>query len=167
MRKKYSKLKKRKIWLKFYKIYFFKKNLKKYRPNRIALFKKFSQFFSDFKISLTPKLDYSNAELSVMGGRYWRSSYFYDKFFYKNKSLNLKEFFFFKNKFNYSKKSNDFVLFKFFTIYSKYFVLNMRKFKKVENSKKKHVKAFFLNLIKLKKKNLNLLFLSKLIIIFF
>ena len=166
MKKKHLSLKKRKIWLKLYRIYFFKKNSKKYGPNRIILFKKFSQFFNKFKNLLTPQTRYSTVSLSLVGGKYWRSSYFYDKFFLKHKSLDLKEFFFFKKKFNYSKKSNDFVLFKFFVLYSKYFTLITHKFKHTENLKKKKIKSYFLNLIKINQKNLNLLVLSKLIITF-
>ena len=58
------------------------------------------------------------------------------------------------------------VLFKFFVLYSKYFTLITHKFKHTENLKKKKIKSYFLNLIKINQKNLNLLVLSKLIITF-
>ena len=165
--RKYIRLKLIRFRLKLYKIYFLKKNFKKYGQNKRTISKKFSQFMSRFKGHLTVNLSFQNIKLSLIGGKYWRSTYYYDKFFYKKQSLDLQEIFFFKRKYKYHQKSNEYVLLKFFSLYSKYFLVLINKIKFTKNIKILVLKLITKTLIKKKKKGLVFLVFSKLIIILF
>lgn len=165
--RKYLRSTKVKRWIKFYKIYFFNKNLKKYGQNRSIIIKKFSQFLFNVKYILSTKTVKKNIKLSLIGGTYWRSSYFYDDFFFRKQSLSFHDIFFWKKKYSYKKKSNDYILLKFFTLYCKYFSFIIWKFKKTSSLTKTQSRSFFIKLVKLNYKLIIFLVLSKLIIIFF
>ena len=165
--RKYLRSTKVKKWIKFYKIYFFNKNLKKYGQNRSIIIKKLSQFLFNIKRILSNKNSKKNIKLNLIGGTYWRSSYFYDDFFLKKQSLSFHDIFFWKKKYSYKKKSNDYILLKFFTLYCKYFSFIILRFKETKSLMKIQTKSFFIKLIKLNYKFINFLVLSKLIIIFF
>lgn len=165
--RKYLRSTKVKRWIKFYKIYFFNKNLKKYGQNRSIIIKKLSQFLSNIKHILSTKIGKKNIKLNLIGGTYWRSSYFYDSFFLKKQSLSFHDIFFWKKKYSYKKKSNDYVLLKFFTLYCKYFSFIIWKFKETNSLTRIQARSQFIRLIKINYKFINSLVLSKLIIIFF
>ena len=167
MTKKYLRSIKIKKWIRFYKIYFFNKNLKKYGHNRSILLRKFSQFLSKFKHILPHNKLKNNVNFYLTGGTYWRSSYFYDSFFLKKQSFSFNDFFLFKKKYTYKKKSNDYILLKFFTLYGKYFSFVVWKFKGTKSLTKKQTKRLFLKKVQINYKFVNFLILSKLIIIFF